>query len=315
MDIEILLLLERFREGFGNIFRDFFYQMTTLGNLNFTVLLLASVYWCINKNFGVYMLLGFHWNRLVNGFLKIIVCAYRPWIRDPRLIPDSEVLKEATGYSFPSGHSMNASTFFGGIGIRKDVKKSLRIAAWILVGLISFSRIYFSVHTPQDIIVGPILAILVMFLATKMMTILEKKNADIYVAIFSIIISILIVIYASLKSYPVDYDAEGKILVDGMKMAADTFKGVGWNLGFFVGFIIERRFVKFTTDCDMQTRLTRLIFGLLSYYFVYNTICSLVKTGISGNMGIMLSCALQMIYIVLFFPVFIKISEKRSQTA
>jgi hypothetical protein len=43
----------------------------------------------------------------------------------------------------------------------------------------------------------------------------------------------------------VDYDSAGKVLVDGAKMANDTFKGVGWNTAFFTGWVIERRFVKF----------------------------------------------------------------------
>lgn len=313
MDIQILLALEHFREGFGSIFRDFLFQMTSLGDFISISVFLAAIYWCIDKDFGVYMLVGFHWNRLVNGFLKVTVCAYRPWIREPMLIPDEKVVGGATGYSFPSGHSMNAASVFGGMGLRRELKKSLRAAAWATMVLIAFSRVYFSVHTPQDILVGPCLALLVMYGAQKAMPILEKKNMDIVFAAASILLAVLIAVYASVKSYPVDYDAEGKILVDGMKMAADTFKAVGWNVGFFVGLILERRFVKFTTECDMQTRMARLIAGVVSYYFVYGSICPMLKDSIGGNMGTMASSFAQMFYIVLIFPLFIKLIEKNQE--
>lgn len=312
MDIQILLALESFREGFGSIFRDFLFHMTLIAETSFIPLLLATIYWCISKEMGTYMLMGYHWNRLINGFLKITVCAYRPWIRDPNLIPDNEAITSATGYSFPSGHSTNAASAYGGFGIRKDLRKSIRIMAWILVILVPFSRIYFCVHTPQDVMVGTFLSLSVMCFALKVMPFLEKKNMDIVIAGITIIVGIIIAIYASIKSYPVDYDAEGKLLVDGMKMAVDTYKSIGCNVGFFVGLILERRYIKFSTDnCDMQTRLARLIIGVISFYFVYYTFCPVMKSAIGGNAGIVISCFFQMLYISFLYPVFIKLSEKR----
>lgn len=312
MDIQILLFLEQFREGFGSIFRDFLLQMTLIAETTFIPLLLGSIYWCISKEIGTYMLMGYHWNRLINGFLKITVCAYRPWIRDPNLVPDSEVIGSATGYSFPSGHSTNGASAYGGLGIRKDVKKSIRIVAWILVVLVPFSRIYFSVHTPQDVIVGTLISLCGMYAALKVMPVLEKKNMDIVVAAVTIMVGIVVAIYANMKSYPVDYDAEGKLLVDGMKMAVDTYKSIGCNIGFFVGLIIERRFVKFSTEnCDLQTRLSRLISGVVSYYLVYYTVCPIIKNGIGGNAGVIASCFVQMLYISLIYPALIKLAEKK----
>ncbi len=114
MDINILLALQQFREGSGTFLPGFFSVMTFLGELNTVMVLMAVLYWCVRKELGVYLLMGWSGNRLVNGVLKVTACAYRPWIRDARIIPYGDSITTATGYSFPSGHTMNAATVYGG---------------------------------------------------------------------------------------------------------------------------------------------------------------------------------------------------------
>ena len=115
--------------------------MTFFGELATTPVLLAIVYWCISKEYGAYLMIGWGGNRLINGALKVTACAYRPWIRDERIIPYQGVKETATGYSFPSGHSMNAATVFGGGVVRKDVPRFLRVVLAAIVLLVAFSRI------------------------------------------------------------------------------------------------------------------------------------------------------------------------------
>ena len=87
MDIEILLVLQRFREGPGAFLVDCVQKMTFLGEMNTVMVIMAVIYWAVSKELGVYLLMGWSGNRLVNGMLKVTVCAYRPWIRDSRIIP------------------------------------------------------------------------------------------------------------------------------------------------------------------------------------------------------------------------------------
>jgi hypothetical protein len=99
-----------------------------------------------------------------------------------------------------------------------------------------------------------------------------------------------------------DYNEEGKLLVDGAKMANDTFKGIGWCTAFLTGWILERRFVKFSTDVSMAARGIRLVFGLLFYYIVSLILVPLIKGWIPGALGTLVSCYFQMFYIVFLFP-------------
>ena len=179
MDIEILLSLQQFRNGAGGFLTDFLNKMTFLGELNTAIVLMAIIYWCVSKDIGSYLLMGWSGNRLVNGVLKVTVCAYRPWIRDPRIVPYGNSMTTATGYSFPSGHTMNAATTFGGFTVRRDMPTALRVVTGLMVLLVGFSRPFLGVHTPQDVLVGAAAGMLVMWLVWRMMQWLEahpEKN-------------------------------------------------------------------------------------------------------------------------------------------
>jgi len=312
MDIDILLILQSFREGAGAIFTEFLSKMTWFGEMNVVLIFMGLIYWCVSKEIGTYLLMGWSGNRIVNGVLKVSVCAYRPWIRDARIIPEANAMATATGYSFPSGHSMNGASLFGGLAIRRDIRPGLRALFWVMVVLIAFSRIFLGVHTPQDILIGALAGVLVMFLTGKLLLWLDgHPDKDVMVAVIGILIAVAAAVYSALKPYPEDYDALGNLLVDGHKMANDTFKAVGWLSAFFAGWILERRFVGFTTEVTMQQRFFRLTGGLLGYYVVFLIINPLVKAAVAGVAGTVITCFLQMFYITFIFPAIIKAAERR----
>lgn len=177
----------------------------------------------------------------------------------------------------------------------------------VIVALIAFSRIYLGVHTPQDIIVGAIAGLLVMWLVFKLMQWLEAHpDKDMLVVCIGIGLAVAVAVYAALKPYPMDFDAEGKLIVDGAKMANDTFKGVGWCIAFLVGWILERRFVGFSTEVPLMTRVARLSIGLLGYYVISLILVPLVKAWLLGAAGAFVSYFLQMFYIAFLFPWCIK---------
>ena len=307
MDIDILLALQEFREGAGDFLTDFFQKMSFIGEMNVVLIIMGVIYWCVSKEFGNYLLMGWNGCRVANGLLKVTVCAYRPWIRDSRIIPNIDAQASATGYSFPSGHSMNAAALYGGGAIRKDLPRALRITLGMIVVLIAFSRIFLGVHTPKDILVGVVSGLLVMWLTGRLLKWVEAHpEKDILVMCIAITVAAAVAVFAAVKNYPEDFDAAGNLLVDGAKMANDTYKGVGWCIGFFAGWVLERRFVGFSTDVPMVTRVTRFVAGLLSYYAVSLIVASLLKNRIPGVWGTILSCFLQMFYVSFLFPWCIK---------
>jgi len=119
-----------------------------------------------------------------------------------------------------------------------------------------------------------------------------------------------VAVYAAFKSYPADYDEAGKLLVDGVRMANDTFKGAGWCAACLIGWVLERRFVGFSTDISMLQRVSRVTMGLLSYYAVSLILVPLIKGLLPGAAGTIASCFVQMLYVSFLFPWLVKRLEK-----
>ena len=314
MDIEILLFLQEFRSGPGKILADFLLKMTFLSEVSSVLVILAVVYWCVDKNFGTYLLMGWSGNRLVNGFLKVTACVYRPWIRDARILPYGDSMKTATGYSFPSGHTMNAASVYGGPALRKELPKALRITLASMVVLVAFSRNYLGVHTPQDVLVGAVAGLSVMWAAGKMMRYLEKEpGKEVLLLVLGLCLAAAIAVYAYVKPYPIDYNEAGELIVDGAEMANDTFKGIGWCSAFLIGWFLEKCYVGFTTKLSMEQRISRMVCGLLGYYAGSLILVPLIKTMITGPAGTVISCFLQMFYISFLFPLMMKRLESRKE--
>ena len=60
---------------------------------------------------------------------------------------------EATGYSFPSGHTQCAASLYGSIA-RSSKKRAVQIGFAAIALLVGFSRMYLGVHTPKDVLVA-----------------------------------------------------------------------------------------------------------------------------------------------------------------
>lgn len=113
--------------------------------------------WCAAVNLALILAL--------NQVLKFIV-------RRPR--PDGFRLAEASGFSFPSGHSMVAMAFFGLLvwfvwRYEKDsVKRTLlTIALCAVIAMIGISRVYLGVHYASDVLGGFCLSVIWLVFFTK----------------------------------------------------------------------------------------------------------------------------------------------------
>jgi hypothetical protein len=106
---------------------------------------------------------------------------------------------------------------------------------------------------------------------------------------------------------------EGNILVDGAKMAADTFKGCGLGAGIIVGWFLERRSVGFSTDIDASTRITRAIVGLFFYYVLTLILLPPVVFVLPDPFGTVATNFVAMLYITWLFPWLISKYEQRAK--
>ena len=105
--------------------------------------------------------------------IAIINIVLKNFFLRPR--PNELRLIEETGYSFPSGHAMASTAFYGlliYIAHEKVENKILRNTICIMLGLlillISISRIYVGVHYTSDVIAGTCFSIAYLILITRL---------------------------------------------------------------------------------------------------------------------------------------------------
>lgn len=309
MDIAYLLFLQNMREATNGVMNSFMAYITTYGEELLTMMIVAAIYWCVDKNQGIYTMMTWGAGRLLNGFLKVTACVYRPWIRDARVIPVDGAKTTATGYSFPSGHTTNATAVFGSIALNKKITKTLRYLMMLMILLVAFSRNYLGVHTPQDVIVGcGSTVILLLFIKWLLVKVDEHKNLDIVVLVIGILLNIGVMIYAGTKGYPVDYDASGNLIVDPLKMAIDTYKGCGFSLAVLLSWFIDRRWLKYQPEGKIINRVTCYVAGIIGYFVIVYVVVPVLPKSI---VGYILDRFIRLVYVMLIVPFVISRSKNK----
>lgn len=312
-DIPIVLFLEYFRQISGGIFDKFFLTCSYFGLLPTILLLISIVYWCFDKKLGEYLLISLSFTRILNAFIKVDACVYRPWIVDSNIHPLKEALPDATGYSFTSGHATSATILFCGIPIkRKNISKALKIVFILCLILICFSRCYVGVHTLTDIVFGIIFSLIILIIVKKVFDKYEdKQNFDLIILGVGIISSILLIIYSTFKGYPMDYDSAGKLIVDPTKMALESFKNAGFSIGILLSWVIERRFIKFSTEGNLESKVLRVLVGFIGFEILLTVIVPFVGTLFSKQIGNFITYFLFPVYVIILVPLFIKFFKNR----
>ena len=273
MDLECLLWLQSLRERSGGAVENIFAIISESTAYLVAVLFLFCV--AFNKKKFLHALFCYGMTVTINAFVKITACVYRPWIREPRIYPSKKVIKSATGYSFPSGHTSAVSSCSLGIIFQYKNNVVLAIVFLIFVLVVAFSRNYLGCHTPQDVLFALLESIAGLAAAEFILGYLEKhdeKDAAFFaVATF---FYALLFLYIFAKPYPIDKDEAGNILVLPEVMQRDAAFDFSFGLGLVHGWFFEKRLVKFSTDdLNAKKRILRMavvtLFGLLVNFVIY----------------------------------------------
>ena len=252
--MELLYALESIRTPFLDKLMGL---VTNLGGEAVFIVAAIIVFWCLNKSCGYYMMTVGFAGTIINQFLKLWFRIPRPWVKDPNFTIVESARAEATGYSFPSGHTQNAFAVFGAPA-RFFKNTALRIIFILLIALTAFSRMYVGVHTPLDVGVSIIVGTILVFVIYPFFRDMDKSPKKVYI-IFSIfiVLAAAFVAFVELYDFPADIDAEN--YASGLKNAyMILFCAIGLMLTFF----IDTKYVHFPTQAVWWAQIIKVVVGL-----------------------------------------------------
>lgn len=267
MDIKYLLLLQNFREATNNVLTPALWELSEFIIGIFPVMVVAMIYWVFSKRAGGWIMLNVAGSYWLNGVIKLTACVYRPWIRDARIVPAGDAITTATGYSFPSGHTMFATGYYGSGAVccwQKKKTRGFSVLFAILLALTMFARNYLGVHTPQDVLVGLAVSLALIAVSIPLYRTMQAGDArqDTKILLIGLVVAVLSALYIACKPYPMDY-VNGVLLVDPEKMKPDSIGGIGALVGILVGWYLEKCFVRFENPADKRKGFVVALLGLV----------------------------------------------------
>ena len=270
--MELLRVLETIRSPFLDTIIGL---VTRLGEETLIMVAICIIYWCINKRAAYGIGIAFFFSGLTVQGMKICFRIDRPWIIDPTLKPVSSAIEHATGYSFPSGHTQGAASFYASLGVMLK-QKALKIICFIIILLVAFSRIYLGVHTLLDVVVSIVISLLLVWLTSKFLSNkAESKRKELILALFMVTYSVIVIIIAIVLY-------NGGIIDQGY--VSDCMKAAGAGIGFAIGMYIERIYIDFSTQTkNLWMQIIKLLIGLAVILAIKEGLKLVIGTGLVAD--------------------------------
>ena len=253
--MDFFVWLSNFRNPVLDVFFSF---ITMFGEETFFIVIGLVFYWCISKKQGYYLLSVGLIGTILNQFLKLLFRIPRPWVQDPNFTIVEAAREQATGYSFPSGHTQTSVGIFGGIAVWNK-NKIIRVISVALCILVPFSRLYLGVHTPLDVGVSTVLALIFIFVLYPLIKRAKNllKTMRIVFALMTLFAAGFL-IWVNLYKFPANVDISN--LTHGTETA---YKMLGVILGLWLSFELDQKYLNFETKAVWWVQILKLIVGLI----------------------------------------------------
>ena len=270
-----LYLLEKIRIP---VLNTFMLLITTLGEETAFLVVALIVFWCVDKRKGYYVLSVGLFGSLVSQFMKILCRIPRPWVRDPNFTVLEEAKAAAGGYSFPSGHTQSAVGTFGAIAVSAK-NRAVQVICIVLAVLVGFSRMYVGVHTPEDVIVGALISLVLIF-ALRPLILDKGERFALWVFVGLLVLSAIYLAYLELWTFPADLDAENYA---SARKNAYTFLGCFAALP--VVYLADEKKLHFSTKAVWWAQILKALGGLAVVLVVKEGLRSPLEAVFAGHLA------------------------------
>lgn len=284
--MEYLLYLQQLREITPEIVNEGILFLSEFMGGTGALAVIALIYWCISKHAGVFMLLNFSSAYMMNQTLKNIFCVSRPFILDSRIQPYTN----ATGYSFPSGHTMLGTAVYSSAAIWQNKRKWFVGICMFMILLTAFGRNWVGVHTPQDVIIGILAALLVVFCQYHMLLWLEKwPGKDIMVLMIAVVWAVALLCFVS-----------------------DCEKTCGIFLGVYIGWFVERRWIHFEIKGTLAQRIIHYVLGMGFVLVMYKVLLPVIARPFSDTIQTLIINGFTFFSVTALWPAILRLSQKKN---
>ena len=258
---------------------DFFFEtITHLGEE--TVFLVISIifFWCINKREGYFILLTGLFGTLINQAAKLAFRIPRPWVIDESFQPVGNSKVEATGYSFPSGHTQNISTTLGAPVAYKPKRWKTIIFTSIII-LVAFSRMYLGVHTFLDVSVSLLVGLALVLGMRRFFTSEERFNKALpYIVLIATVLSVGFLVFVLLVKGDTSLDKEN--FESALKNSCTL---LGCTAGLIAVWFVDTRYTNFKTDGRWYAQVIKAVLGFAIVLAIKSGLSSPLTALFGGN--------------------------------
>lgn len=284
--MNFLYLLEKIRVPIVN---EFMLGITYLGDeIAFLVVALILI-WCADKRTGYYVLAVGFLGTIANQFMKLWFRIPRPWVLDENFAILEQAREGASGYSFPSGHTQSSVGTFGAIAYTTKY----RLLRWVCIAiaiLVPFSRMYLGVHTPLDVSVAAVMAVLLIVLLKPI--ILNNEKTCVFPIFLGIMLVISVAFLCFVECYPFPADIDPHNMQSGLKNA---YTLLGSILGLITVYIVDQKWLNFPTKAIWWAQIIKVAVGL--------SVVLVVKSGLKAPLeavfGLLVGRAVRYYFIVI----------------
>ena len=184
----------------------------------------------------------------------------------------------------------------------------LSILCVLCILLVAFSRNYLGVHTPQDVIVAIIITVLSLFLTSRLFAYLSRHpEKEDWFLLGGFLLAWAGILYITVKAYPMDLNAEGKLIVDPQKMMNDGYGDLGKVIGFTMARFVEKKWIGFLPlKKDWKSVLICLL-GLVPMILLKKYLSPVITGWLGSHWGKLLFSVIYAFYYIALFPLVLKL--------
>ena len=199
-----------------------------------SAILCVIIFWTVDRVFGYWLITNTVSGLFLNNVIKLTACIYRPWVRWPQLDPPEKAIESATGYSFPSGHTQVASSFFGSCSLSMwNKNKAVSFLCAVVIFLTALSRNFLGVHTLTDVLASIMISVIMIAVNARLFEKVKKDRSLLY-----------------------------KLIAAGCAVKNDGYAAAGAFFGVLAGAYIEIRYVHFTAEGTLPQKILRALCGV-----------------------------------------------------